>query len=262
VSAARATTPVAVPILLYHSVSDAPRPGFDRWTVPRARFREQVAAIAESGRTALTVSDLAAALRRRSVPERAVVVTFDDGFLDTLDAVECLLDAGISATVYLTGGYLDQPGMLQRSDVATLAEAGSAVEIGAHSLTHRRLDELPPAEIAHELVGSRAVVEDLAQRDCNTFAYPHGSHDRRTVLAVRATGYSSATAVKNALSHAGDDPFALARVTIEAGATTAFFDRTLNGRLRLARSAEAWRTRGYRWTRRLARRTTRRATTS
>ena len=45
-----------------------------------------------------------------------------------------------------------------------------------------------------------------------------------------------------------------ARVTIEAGATTAFFDRTLNGKLRLARSAEAWRTRGYRWTRRLARR--------
>jgi peptidoglycan/xylan/chitin deacetylase (PgdA/CDA1 family) len=244
----------AIPILLYHSVSDVPQPGLDRWTVSPSRFREHVRAIADSGRVPLTVSDLACGLRgTATLPKHSVVVTFDDGYLDTLAAVECLLEASIPATVYLTGEYLGRPGMLGRSDVAELGDLGSGVEVGAHALTHRRLDELSRSRIEHELAGSRTLVADLVQRKCQTFAYPHGAHDRRVVSAVRATGYSSAAAVKNALSSPADNVFALARVTIEATATTSVVVRALNGKLPLARSGEALRTRTYRWARRLRR---------
>jgi peptidoglycan/xylan/chitin deacetylase (PgdA/CDA1 family) len=254
---------MAIPIILYHSVNDRPQPGLQRWTVSRYSFREQVAAILDSGRTAMTVSELGSALRgERALPEQSIAITFDDGYFDTMSAVERLFDASLPATVYVTAGYLGRLGMMQQSDVVALSGAGDTVEIGGHGLTHRRLDELPPAELVRELGGSHAFVTDLIQRPCQTFAYPHGSYDRRVILAAQAAGFRSATAVKNALSHPFDDPFALARVTVTADMSDTDFGRTLRGELRLARSREAWRTRGYRWSRRLARRTTRKATTS
>ncbi|MBV8950954.1 MAG: polysaccharide deacetylase family protein [Actinobacteria bacterium] len=249
--------PTAIPVLLYHSVRDEPVKGVERWTVSTSQFGEHVSAIVDSGRTPLTVSELVDATRGgRPMPERAVVVTFDDGYLDTLAAVDRLVDRGLCATVYVTAGYLGRRDMLRRSDVASL-ESRAGVEVGAHGITHRRLDELPYDEIEQELSGSRAVVADLIRHECRSFAYPHGAHDRRVAALTRSTGYSSAAAVKNALSHAGDDAFALARVTIEAGCSLAFLSRALNGDLRLARPGEAWRTRGYRWSRRLARRVSR-----
>ena len=92
----------AIPVLLYHSVADTPAVGQEAFTVTPKRFAEHVAAIADAGLTALTVSDLAAAMRgERELPPRSVAVTFDDAFEDTQAAVERLRDAGIPSTVYV-----------------------------------------------------------------------------------------------------------------------------------------------------------------
>jgi hypothetical protein len=106
------------------------------------------------------------------------------------------------------------------------------------------------------------LIGELTERPCRSFAYPHGSHDRRTVDIVRASGYSSAVAVRNALSHAGDDPFALARVTVERRSGSATVERALAGSLPIARDAERARTRAYRYVRRLTRGATLRAAAS
>ncbi|HEY7138099.1 MAG TPA: polysaccharide deacetylase family protein [Acidimicrobiia bacterium] len=248
-----------IPILLYHSVRDEPLADMARWTVSPATFDDQIRRIVDAGRTAVTVSELAAALRgERMLPDRPLVVTFDDGFLDTLGAVDALLAASIPATVYVTAAYLAQPGMMQPDDVTRLG-ASPGVELGAHGMTHRRLDELTTEHVRRELVGSQRLVADLTQRPCQTFAYPHGSHDRRTLEVARESGYASAVAVKNALSHVLDDPFALARVTVERGSGTATVERALDGTLPVVRPGERARTRAYRTVRRLARCATLRA---
>ena len=59
------------------------------------------------------------------------------------------------------------------------------------------------------------MLEQLLGRPVDTFAYPHGYHDAAVAKElVVAAGYRSATAVRNALSPADDDRFALARVTV------------------------------------------------
>jgi peptidoglycan/xylan/chitin deacetylase (PgdA/CDA1 family) len=243
-----------VPVLLYHSVTDEARPGFERWTVGTSAFDAHVEAVARSGRSPVTVSELAAGLRgERPLPARPVAVTFDDGFHDTVRALDRLAEASIGATVYATASYVGRPGMMSADDVASIAPRRH-VEVGAHGMTHRRLDELREDEIADEVTTSRAFVESMTGRACETFAYPHGCHDRRVVAAVRRSGYTSAVAVKNALSHRDDDPLAIARVTVSADTTVSDIEHVLDGDWRVVRPGQRLRTRGYRVARRLERR--------
>lgn len=244
-----------IPILLYHSINDDPQPDIAPWTLTPRAFDEHVAAIADSGRTALTISDLAAALRgEQTLPARPMAVTFDDGYADTIEVVQRLAGAGIPATVYVTTGTLGQRGMVTVQSLFDLCQLGDVVEVGAHSVTHRRLDELDSAELIEETAGSRVHIEEVTQRACTSFAYPHGNHDTASIAAVRDAGYSSAVAVRNALSHEHDNLFALARVTMEHGTTAATVCEVLAGRFRVARPTEQLRTRGYRQFRRLRRR--------
>ena len=106
--------------------------------------------------------------------------------------------------------------------------------------------------------GRRAELEALIQVPVTSFAYPHGSYDRRVRGAVIAAGYAAATAVKNALSHSADDPFAIARWTVTSGHLATAHRRDTRGPGRAAGlEAERVRTRAGRAARRLRRRAAR-----
>ena len=69
-----------------------------------------------------------------------------------------------------------------------------------------------------------------------------------------AAGYRSATAVRNALSHADDDRYAIARVTVTSDFGPADIARVLTGTgVRTAGPREHWQTAVWRQARRLAR---------
>lgn len=245
----------AIPILLYHSVSETARPGHERFTVCPRRFREHARVIADSGRVGLTVSELADALHgERALPRRPVLVTFDDGFADVAPAAELLLRAGYPSTAYVTSGWVGRFRMLSPAGLRDLAAIDARLEVGAHSITHARLDELSERAAAREIGRSRSDVETIAEAPVSSFAYPHGAYDDRVRRIVARSGFCAAVAVKNAFSHAHDDRFALARVTIEARATARDLEQLLSGcGPRLAWRRERVRTRGYRSLRRVAR---------
>jgi peptidoglycan/xylan/chitin deacetylase (PgdA/CDA1 family) len=244
-----------IPVLLYHSVNDNPSPRDQPYSVSRADFAKHAAAVSASGRVALCITELAAALRsERCLPERAVAVTFDDGFADTYDAVGLLLRSDVSSTVYVPSGAVGARGRLSRCAVAELAGLQS-VEVGSHGVGHRYLDELDDRDLADEVRVSKTQLEDLTQVSVDSFAYPHGAYDRRARHAVVSAGYRSAAAVKNACSHAGDDPFAIARWTVTHRSRASRIAEVLEGEdVPWAWSRERLRTRAFRTVRRKRRR--------
>jgi peptidoglycan/xylan/chitin deacetylase (PgdA/CDA1 family) len=243
-----------IPVLLYHSVADHPARD-KRYAVSRATFESHLDAIAASGRATLLISDLATVLRAsRALPERSAAITFDDGFADTYDAAQSLLGRGLCATVYVTSSEVGGPDRLDHLQLTELA-AMPAIEIGAHAVCHRYLDELDDPELAHEVSLSKRQLEDMTQTSIDSFAYPHGAYDARVRCAVVEAGYRSAAGVKNALSHAGDDPFAIARWTVTWGTPASRVAQILEGEnVPLAWVRERWRTRAYRMARRGRRR--------
>ncbi|HET9768749.1 MAG TPA: polysaccharide deacetylase family protein, partial [Thermoanaerobaculia bacterium] len=93
-------------ILAYHHVGGGTP---DRWRVSADAFRAQMEELARE-RQPLSLQGLVEALADGEVPEGAVVVTFDDGYLDTLTvAWPVLRELAIPATVFLTGEGLTVP---------------------------------------------------------------------------------------------------------------------------------------------------------
>lgn len=243
-----------IPVLLYHRV---PRTGdsADPLSVSHKRFAAHVDAILDSGRTPVTIGEIAAGLRgERRLPDRPMAITFDDAYDDTLDAVELLCARGLRTGVYVTTGQVDTKSMIRRGQLEQLAGRPDMVELGAHSVTHPHLDELSLTEIEREVSHSKRRLEQLVGRSVDTFAYPYGAYDTRVRAAVIAAGFCSAAAVKNALSHGADDPWAIARWTVRSSTGAQQVARVLEGHdAPRAWRRERLRTSGYRAARRFRR---------
>ena len=241
-------TVTPVPVLLYHSVSDASDAREDQWSVRVRDFRADMDVILESGRTPVTADQYGRCLRGEAdLPARPVLITFDDGFADFADTVlPILCAAGFSATLFVTTGWVGRSRMLS---AAALRQIGGVpgIEIGAHSVSHPHLDVVRQDNARQEMLESKRFLEDHLQHPIASFAYPHGSHRRATrSLAVEA-GFRNAHAVKNAMSHHGDDPFAVARFTVHGRTTRQQVADVVNGGgVRLAPRRERIRTRAYR----------------
>lgn len=219
----------AIPALLYHSICPAGQSPLDRWQVRADDFATDMESVARSGRVPIDARTYAIWLRagdRRLAS--AALVTFDDGFADFADlAFPVLRRLEIASTLFVTTGWLGRRGMLSATAVRDLAAAG--VEVGAHSVNHRHLDLLADREAEHELAGSRRALEEITGRAVTSFAYPHGSHRARTKRLAASCGYTTAHAVKNAISHPADDPFAVARFTVDARCTRERVRAVING---------------------------------
>jgi peptidoglycan/xylan/chitin deacetylase (PgdA/CDA1 family) len=241
-----------VPILLYHISSGRDSRGF---AVTPSEFYSHIAVIEASGRTPLSLREVVFFLRReQTLPRRPLALTFDDATIETLAVAEALAARALPACVYATSGEVGKRGMLDRREVFELSRL-PGVAVGAHAVHHRRLDELSGVEVNREVTDSKAALEDLIALPVSSFAYPHGSYDRRARSAVILAGYDYAVAVKNALSHVNDDPYALARWTVRGGTPATRIAEVLDGvGVPVAWKRERGRTRIFRAARRVRRR--------
>ncbi|MET9776689.1 polysaccharide deacetylase family protein [Streptomyces sp. NPDC006367] len=227
-----------VPILMYHAVAQDPDEATRALSVTPRAFAGQMAAIADRGLTPVGTAELAAAWRTgRPLPERPVLITFDDGYEGVhRHALPALAEHGFPATLFVTTGWLRGPydtggaldTMLDWDQVRELAAAG--VEIGGHSHTHPQLDQLGEERLRWELIHCREILCDQLGAEPVSFAYPYGYSDRRVRRAVRETGYAQALAVGNGLARRRQGPYALRRVTVRRSTGPGEFARLLEGR--------------------------------
>lgn len=243
------------PVLTYHAVAERVDPRFAPFAVTPAELGRQLAWLHDRGYHFFTVEAYARALQRPSaLPERTVVLTFDDAFADFRSAALPLLHRyGAVATLYVptafVGGTSRWAEPRGEGDRALLGWDGlravrdAGMEIGGHAHTHRRMADLSDAEIGDEVAASKSVLEAELGVPISTFAYPFGDHDRRVRRAVRKAGYDAACEVRELPSTAADDPYALRRLLVLRGTSPTGFRALVERRAgpgrRLAREARA-----------------------
>ena len=230
-----------IPVLCYHSVSDACDPLFAEWTVTPALFADHMRHLGEDGYRTLTMRELVERVfeRREALDDRSVVITFDDGFADFYThAWPSLSRHSHTATVFVATGFVGQTStwladvgeaqrpMLSWSQVAELSEAG--IEMGAHGHEHLQLDAVSAASASSEITRSRDALEEVVG-PVASFAYPYGYYRRRLQRQVADAGFSSACSVKNALSSPEDDRFAIARAIVAGGTSVDDLARIIRG---------------------------------
>jgi peptidoglycan/xylan/chitin deacetylase (PgdA/CDA1 family) len=255
-----------IPVLLYHSISEVVSPRFRKWAVHPKVFADHMSYLHSHGYEPITVTHFNAATEDNSVnlPNRPVVLTFDDGFADFYtEALPILKRYGFVATLYITTGFIggtsrwlyrlgegERP-MLTWDQISEIGASG--MECGAHSNSHPQLDTLLPAVAREEIISSKTVLEQHLGLEVSTFAYPYGFYSPAVRQLVQQEGYSSACAVKHAMSAVTDDRFALARIIVDSDMGIDRFSRLISGqRLRITPQRERVRTRVWRLVRRSA----------
>ena len=202
---------VAVPILLYHHVTD--RVGYKRYAVTIVNFKEQMQYLADQGYQTITLSELADVIQNGGyLPDKPVVITFDDGCLDVyVNAFPILQQLNYRATMYIITGTLGTDksyGYVQTDQINELIQAGW--EIGSHSISHTNLNTSIYG-IGNELEQSKQTLEDQFHITVQSFSYPFASANNGIVQLVKDKGYTNAVGVGILNLHSEKTLFFLSR---------------------------------------------------
>jgi peptidoglycan/xylan/chitin deacetylase (PgdA/CDA1 family) len=250
----------AIPILMYHSIADASSSAFRRFVVSPRDFALHMDHLVENGYQAITMQQLMAVRSGQAqLPERPVVLTFDDAYADFhSDALQILLDRALTASLYVPTHYVGQSarwlrvcGEADRPIVSWsgLEEiAGAGIEIGSHSHSHAQLDLITQEEAWDELSRSRGLLEDHLGLAVPGLAYPFGYWNRHVRGMLTKAGYSYACATAELTAVTTDDVFTFPRWTVTTeGGMPAFAARLARRSTPVARSSSEglrllWRT--------------------
>ncbi len=234
-----AVSQLRVPVLMYHEIAE-PADSRSRLAVSPGAFAAQLDCLAEAGFKTMTAGAVAKVLAQGDgeLPERTIVLTFDDGYEDFYSrATPMLSEHGFTATLFLTSGWVrdvgtgtagERPGrMLSWDQVTETAHAG--IEIAAHTRWHPQLDQLPETSVRQELYTSKAWLEERLGVPVPGLAYPFGYSNATVRRVAREMGYGYGCAVRNRMASTSSDLFALERLTVRRATTLKAFRQLIHG---------------------------------
>lgn len=200
----------SVPVLLYHRVGSDK----DDLTVSVAHFRRDMEFLQREGYHSLTLEQVQRHLQDRSLPlpERPVLITFDDGYLDNYTNAFPILDrCGLTASFFIIAGMLQEDERMTAAQIREMQRAG--MHFGSHTMTHRPLGELERTDAAEELRQSREELEQLLGREVRFIAYPCGSYNDETLELAKQAGYCGGFSTRSGVTTFADE-LAIRRIPI------------------------------------------------
>jgi len=188
-----------VTILCYHSVvPDQNVPPRDPYKqhIPLSLFLQHLDYLERNYRVISLEDFLTAKQNHLRIPNRSVVLIFDDGFEDFFSlASKELIRRQLPATVFVItegayGRFRCGDPFLSWDEIQSLASAG--ILIGSHTSSHPNLPELPPDEARRELSDSLSAVKRHVSQGGVPLSYPYGQTSREVIRMAELAGYSCA----------------------------------------------------------------------
>ena len=209
-----APAPTGFPILEYHMVKDGASAQESRYVVPTADFAAQLDYLAAEGYTTITPQDYARARKgKQTLPEKPIILSFDDGYEDNYRVVLPMLEErGMRAVFYMVTNDIGQPGYLTWDNL--FAMQGRGMEIGSHTANHLPLTTLTRAQQRDELRLSKLMLEWRGMKTIYSFSYPNGAYDAGVVAMLAEEDYLTAVTGEVGLNGMETNPYLLHRVNI------------------------------------------------
>jgi peptidoglycan/xylan/chitin deacetylase (PgdA/CDA1 family) len=162
----QSTPPVAfhIPVLMYHHIGPA-----SRYFTTLGDFTAEMDWLKQNGYHTVTISQLYEAMfGGRTLPDKPVAITFDDGNTDQRLAFPILRDRGFVATYFIVSGVP----LLSDDDLVGLVRSGNDVE--SHTVNHPYLTRIGDGALAFQLQQSKTDLEARLGWPVRYLAYPYG----------------------------------------------------------------------------------------
>ncbi|MBI1810626.1 MAG: polysaccharide deacetylase family protein [Nitrospirae bacterium] len=235
-----------IPVLMYHHTNHHKG---DMVTITPKVFEGQMEYLHKAGYRTLKIGELISYINGElTLTQKAVVVTFDDGWLDNyMYAFPILKKYKINATVFLITNRVENASLknskfkIQNSKLLIpthneskiLIEKGEAhkvvinwelikemsnsglIEFYSHTKSHAKCNSLSEKELMEELKESREIIEKQLGSPGPYFCWPYGKYNGLAVNVAKKTGYKALFTTNHGVVEAGSDPFAINRIIVK-----------------------------------------------
>ena len=198
-------------ILEYHKVNDRTK---DDYTITPEEFASQMDALQADGYTTISVLDFLRAKKgKQQLPEKPVVVTFDDGYSDNYtEALPILEQRGMKATVFMVTNDVGLPGYLTWDQLHDMEKRG--IELGSHTANHLPLTDMTLDEARDEVQKSKLMMEWKGLKTVFVLSYPNGKYDKFLPNILKEEEYLAAVTGDAGLNTFQTDPYRLLRINV------------------------------------------------
>ncbi len=230
-----------VPVLMYHHVNNHKG---DMVTVTPETFEKQMQFLSMSGYRTLKTHELRSYISGElHLKEKAVMVTFDDGWLDNyVYAYPVLKKYGINATIFLVTGWIgstsdktlisglhipthEEAGLLVNNnkgskamlswDLISEMDKSGLVEFHSHTHSHLKCHQLGEKELETELRESKRVIEERLMRECAGLCWPMGRYSDQAMRSAKERGYKALFTTDYGVNNESSNPFAIRRIAVK-----------------------------------------------
>lgn len=217
-----------IKVLMYHRIVKKKRKGRNKYSVTIDDFRNQLKILEILNFTPITFLDYKLYMEEKlTLPKKPIILTFDDGYLDTFElAIPALLEFDMRAVIFVMGDRIlkranwDKDEEMTGSKLMTndqiLTASSLGFEIGAHSMNHQNLTKLSEIELREEIMDSMKSIESILGKRIQSFAYPYGSTDERIIRITEECGFTFGCGVYSGPPGFGEDFYDFRRLTINS----------------------------------------------
>lgn len=239
---------VRVPIIMYHSVlKDTAKSG--KYVITPTELESDFIYLKENGYTTILSEDLINYTNGGELPEKCVMITLDDGYLNNMTYVLPLLEKyDFKAIISVVGSYTERFSAEEDhnpnyshfnfDDINELIACGR-VEIGNHSYDLHSLDGRVGCSIKNgedkksykqmleaDLKKTQKLLSDHCDYTPLTFTYPYGSSCESAAEVVEKMGFKVSLGCAQRVNFIARNPkdlYSLGRFNRESGVSTAEF---------------------------------------
>ena len=193
--------------LMLHSIASPQKPEESTYYIAPKRFHRYMRWFRRAGYQTASLEQW----MRDAVPDKHVLLTFDDGYDDLYEhLMPLVIEHGYKPLIFLVADRIgqsnlwDQASGLRARGLLTLDQIREmqryGVGFGSHTMTHPWLPDVPDAQLQREVRDSKSRLEDLLGNEVASIAYPYGGVDMRVRSAVHAAGYKAGFTIKSGLN--------------------------------------------------------------
>jgi peptidoglycan/xylan/chitin deacetylase (PgdA/CDA1 family) len=219
-----------VAIFMYHSIDTFESIGKNEITpalsrgnrIPPEILKKHLQILAKNEYKTITFKELQDFKERKiKIPEKSVILSFDDGWADNFGAFKIVQEAKAVASFGIVSSFVDKSNRLSSPQLKEMFEAG--MEIASHSKTHANLANLSGESLKEELEHPKKLLEQITNSKVETLIYPAGKFNDNTIKVAQELGYKMAATTIDYNSDNGQPlslkPFELTRIRVQCPAT-------------------------------------------
>lgn len=230
-----------IPVLAYHHFLEKGENKLFRkssTTITPEVFNQQMGYLHQQHFTSITTGDLTSYLNGKLIlPEKTVVITFDDGLQSVYRyAYPILKKYNLKATEFMITGRISMtpriwnPNKLAALSYPEMAKMRDVFEFNSHTnnlhiLSKKKksaLVTMPYNFVKADIALSQKIVH------AHSFAYPFGQYNNKVIQILKELGFKSAFTTTPGYAKMGDNPLLIPRVVVTPKISLPLFKNLVN----------------------------------